>query len=210
MNNKAYLAGPDVFLPYENMKKLVFEKKKICKEYGFEGISPIDTEITLDSQIAKYYTINYGYGLQIGLSNMKIMDECSFGFFNLTPWQPLNEEYLGLHADVGTSFELGYMVAKRAKVFGYSNSRLNYKERVISLFATRFTYCDKMTGTIRDEKGYLVEDFNMRDNLMLESGIYLTKGTFCFNDVPPEKRFTDLNAFESIVHDASKRLNNND
>jgi nucleoside 2-deoxyribosyltransferase len=207
LNNKAYLAGPDVFLPYETMHKVFNEKKRICKDYGFKGISPIDDDLVLDEQKTPY-----GCGLQIGLHCINIMNDCSFGFFNLTPWETFGHNNLGLHADVGTSFELGYMVAKGAKVYGYTNSELTYKQRLITLFDVKLTSCNIMTGSLRNEKGYLVEDYNMRDNLMLESGIHFNKGTFCFNEVSPEERFTNLEAFESIVKDAQKyylgRMNN--
>ncbi len=39
-----YLAGPEVFLP--DAIELGERKKRLCRAYGFEGLYPLDNEIT--------------------------------------------------------------------------------------------------------------------------------------------------------------------
>ena len=43
MNRKIYLAGPEVF--HANATALGWQKQALCREYGFEGLFPLDSEI---------------------------------------------------------------------------------------------------------------------------------------------------------------------
>jgi nucleoside 2-deoxyribosyltransferase len=107
---KVYLAGPDVFMP--DAMAVGRRKQEICRQFGFEGLFPLDRQITGEPS-----------GTDIFRADMALMREADIGLFNLSPFR-------GPSADPGTVFELGMMMAMGKRVFGYRNTELLYHQRV--------------------------------------------------------------------------------
>jgi nucleoside 2-deoxyribosyltransferase len=110
---RAYLAGPDVF--FTNAIEIGEEKKRICAQYGFEGVFPLDADFEplfqLDSPAAQ------------GYKTFDLMDSCDLAIANLTPFR-------GPSMDVGTAIEMGYMHGCGKPVLGYTNVAGDYAGRV--------------------------------------------------------------------------------
>ena len=102
---KVYLAGPEVFLP--NAIAICKQKKRLCADYGFQGLFPFDNEVSPE-----------GSGQRIDLliyrANTVMMHDADLGILNLTPFRVPRE-------DVGTVFELGMLVGLGKPAFGYTN-----------------------------------------------------------------------------------------
>lgn len=144
---KVYLAGPDVFYP--NAKEIGIYKKKVCQEHGFEGLYPLDNEIT--GAVSKY-----DLGRKIYQANMGLIDSCDFVAANF-------EAFRGPSADVGTVFEAAYAKGCGKPVYVYNRPAGYYKDRVI--------------GKLPHD-GLVVEDFGSFDNLMLAHGFIIPSGNF--------------------------------
>jgi nucleoside 2-deoxyribosyltransferase len=84
-------------------------------------------------------------GTKIFLANTELIDSCGGMIANISPWR-------GPSADVGTAFEIGYAYRAGKKVIAYTNDSTYYHERV-------------------KPDGYLVENFEMIDNLMIYCGV---------------------------------------
>jgi nucleoside 2-deoxyribosyltransferase len=176
---KIYLAGPDVFLP--DPLKIAEAKKKICANYGFMGIFPLDNVLDLNNLSP------FESGVKIYQNNTKLMDSCDLIVANMTPFR-------GPSMDVGTAFELGYMAAQGKPIFAYTNDDRLYSDRVT-----------KITSDL-DENGMSIELFQMHDNLMLEGAIVTSEGVLTTNSVQSEKYYTDLTVFEKVIKIASDKL----
>jgi nucleoside 2-deoxyribosyltransferase len=107
---KIYLAGPDVFLP--DAVEVGRRKKEICREFGFEGLFPLDNEFA-----------GAPSGADIYRANVALMRSADIGLFNLSPFR-------GPSADAGTVFELGMMCGLGKRLYGYRNVTGLYHERV--------------------------------------------------------------------------------
>jgi nucleoside 2-deoxyribosyltransferase len=132
-----YLAGPDVFYP--DAIALGEKKKALCKQYGFEGLYPLDNEITHDSQKVMSTSIYKG--------NLDFMERADAIVANISPFR-------GPNMDPGTAFEIGYFAAQKKPVFLYTNHSTDYRQRV------------HPTNSV-DERGNHIEDFGEADNLMI-------------------------------------------
>ena len=53
---RIYLAGPDVFLP--NAKEIGGIKKEMCREFGFEGLFPLDNDFPGEPSALEIYRAN--------------------------------------------------------------------------------------------------------------------------------------------------------
>ena len=148
---RIYLAGPDVFLP--DARRVGARKVALCAELGFEGLFPLDADVT-PSPAA------------ILEGNRELMLRADIGLFNLTPFR-------GPSADAGTTFELGFMAALGKPVYGYSNTAADYRERV----AARLGVASR-DGRLWAGDGLVVEDFGLRDNLMVDGAIEASGGAF--------------------------------
>ncbi len=178
---KIYLAGPDVFLP--NALEMGEKKKALCAQYGFEGLFPLDNEISNPEE-----TNNLGF--RISQENEKLIKKCQLVVANITPFR-------GPSADAGTIFEIGYARAREIPVFAYSNTKVKFKERTISFFELN---PDAKT----DRKGMKLEDFEMTDNLMIDGGILASGGKIITCEVPKKEFYTSLEAFEECLKAAKK------
>lgn len=156
---RIYLAGPDVF--YEDAFNRFEKKKSLCREYGFEGVSPLDAGVgDLENTHTK--------GVTIYIANEALIDSCDIVFANLVPWR-------GPELDVGTAVELGYARAKGKLLVGYTTDLRKHVVRVLdgqpsSAIATT----DEGFHTLN---GVLIDDFEMHDNLMVDGAIHQSGGT---------------------------------
>ncbi|WP_372926818.1 nucleoside 2-deoxyribosyltransferase [Marinobacter sp.] len=177
---RIYLAGPEVFFPATEHQSIVAQKKRLLREYGFEGVDPLDTELAFSENQAKPER-----GQRIYLANRELMDSCDAIIANLTPFR-------GISADPGTVFEVGYMIGQGKPAFGFTLDGRHYRERAGS------------TGL--DDLGNTIEDFEMSDNLMIEGGISDSGGQLLVAEQPGEHRFFSAELFrrcvKAMVHSA--------
>ena len=170
---RIYLAGPEVFFPASEHQAIVDEKKRLLREYGFEGVDPLDTELAFSDDEAKPER-----GQRIYQANRELMDSCDAIIANLIPFR-------GISADPGTVFEVGYMIGQGKPAFGFTLDSRRYRERAGS--------------TDLDELGHTVEDFEMSDNLMIEGGIIDSGGQLFTAEQPSEHRFFSTELFRRCV-----------
>jgi len=182
MNRKIYLAGPEVFHP--NAAALGRQKQALCREYGFEGLFPLDSEIAPRLTPTKT-------AMAIYCANRRMIESASSVIANLTPFR-------GPSADPGTVFELGYAAGLGRLTLGYTNEAgtLLEKTRAFDPAASR----DAARHVWRDRLGLEIEDFGLSDNLMiaclmiaccLEAG----GASLLINLCTADRRLTDLAGF---------------
>lgn len=178
-NDRVYLAGPEVFLP--DADEIFRRKKEICSSFSLVGVSPLDDEVTRAGLPAARVA------RAIYRANRRSMRTCGACVANVTPFR-------GVGVDAGTAFEVGFMVAAGAVVFGYSHDREPYRERVEALCA------DNPAVAAHVEGGWSVEDFGLAENLMLPFGMEESGGALL--SVQPEEgadRFRALAGFRACV-----------
>lgn len=141
---KIYLAGPDVFETdaVEQGKQL----KYLCQQYGFEGLFPLDNEITAGDT-------PYETAKTIREANIKLIEECDIVMANLNPFR-------GLEPDSGTVYEVGYAAALGKKVYAYASDLRPMIERIHEkqMLAEGAELC---------QEGKIIEDFGLSHNLMM-------------------------------------------
>jgi nucleoside 2-deoxyribosyltransferase len=178
-----YLAGPDVFVP--NSVEIGRRKKELCREFGFEGLFPVDNETDVRDAAA------------IFKANCALMNRADAGLFNLTPFR-------GPSADPGTVFELGYMFAGGKPLFGYSSVAPAYRRRVESDFGPM----SESGGRPFDRYGLAVENFGLADNLMIARSIEESGGAFVSVEETGESNaeaLVAIEAFRACLHRLSQR-----
>lgn len=180
---KIYMAGPDVFL--RNAAEVARKKKEVLSAHGLEGHHPFDNDVEAGGLTPEEVA-------QIIFSeNIAMMNRCDVLLANLTPFR-------GPSADVGTVFELGYMYGMGKPVFGYSNVNRTYLERIRD-YSKKPVTCDK-DGMMRDHDNLSIENFNLRDNLMIEGAL---KGQELpphhGPDLPPGPPWVERSHFISIA-----------
>lgn len=179
MSKKIYLAGPEVFLsdPHDIANK----KKAICREYGFEGLFPLDAQLQLEGLTGREAA------LRISRANEGLMQQADLLVANMTPFR-------GPCMDAGTAYEMGYMRALRRPVLGYTNAAGPYRERAIRLCSGR-----RESDRWVDNQGMEIEDFGLPDNLMMAGAVIDSGAEIIDHPAPPEALFTDLTAFTACV-----------
>jgi nucleoside 2-deoxyribosyltransferase len=176
---KVYLAGPEVFLP--DAADIGAAKKRICAAHGLEGLFPLDQEQP---------PLPPGeLGAAIYRANVRLMLSADAVIANLTPFR-------GTAMDVGTAFEVGFCAARGLKLFGYANVRALLSERI------PHTVKD---GIRVDENGWVVEDFDFFENLMIEAPLREFGEIFTV-DAPQGEQLDNLAAFERAVKRAAEIL----
>jgi nucleoside 2-deoxyribosyltransferase len=177
---KAYLAGPDVFLP--NAPANAAAKIAICARYGIEGLAPLDDESAPLPDDQAWRAI---YRNCIGM-----MQACDIIIANLTPFR-------GASADSGTLIEVGWFLGHGKPVFGYSNSAL--------LFDTRSR---TQRSAIADPIPNLaVEGFSLPDNLMIAGAVEYGGGLpLTLPQDQKSRTFDALDIFEACVAAAAEKL----
>lgn len=177
-----YLAGPEVFLP--NAAELGHRKKILCRDYGFEGLFPLDTEIRMGDD-------SENLGLIISRANEGLIHDADIVIANLTPFR-------GPSADVGTVYELGLARGLSKEILGYSNDPTPFTQRTFNAFGDGAMHTHK-PGELHDRDGLKIEEFGLNDNLMIDGGIQSAGGLFLLHDARPQERYTDLTAFERLL-----------
>ena len=180
---KAYLAGPDVFLPHA--VKNAAAKIAICAKYGIHGRAPLDEEIGRPASLPDEEAWRVIYAKDI-----EMMQECDIIIANLTPFR-------GVSADAGTLIEVGWFLGQNKPVFGYSNSA--------ALFAARsLRYLSAIADPI---PGLAVEGFGLPDNLMIAGALAYGGGLTL--TLPPDgisRAFDALDVFETCAAAAAAKL----
>ena len=180
---KAYLAGPDVFLP--NAIEHAARKVAICVKYGIVGRPPLNEDIESLERLPEHEAWRVIFS-----KDLAMMEECDFVIANLTPFR-------GPSADAGTLVELGWFLGRRRPVFGYSNSATPFAER-------SRRHLEAVPDPIF---GLSVEGFGLPDNLMIPGAVQEGGGHPMM--LPPDGRnlpFDALAVFESCVEIAAARL----
>ena len=149
---KIYIAGFDVFKP--NSKEIGQKYKFTCKEYGFEGLYPLDNEI--DESWSKDVAREFIYK-----KNIELIEMCDIVVANGNPFR-------GDELDSGTAFEIGYALALKKKVVIYMEDTRDYIQKVT---------CKDENSTSFDKNGMFIEDFGFSLNLMF-SACNIVKGGF--------------------------------
>jgi nucleoside 2-deoxyribosyltransferase len=184
---KAYLAGPEVFLP--DAIVIGQSKKRLCAKYGFEGLYPFDNEAAPDGSGTRLDLLIYR-------ANLATMHEADFGILNLTPFR-------GPSADVGTVFELGVLVGLGKPVFAYTNDDEDLLARVKRAGAAHF---DAATKVWRDSAGMVIENFGNADNLMIDATLAEQRRYVVRHAATGDGRFRDLTGFEVCLQLAADTL----
>jgi nucleoside 2-deoxyribosyltransferase len=186
---KVYLAGPDVFL--SNARDVATAKVKLCSNYGFVGISPVDNELGA-LRLPPAETMK-----RISSSNEYLIRTSHLVIANLTPFR-------GPSMDVGTAYEVGFARALGLPVFGYSNVEGTLLQRTRYCLGAKVS--ERPSGNFEDSYQMMIENFDGFDNLMLV-GALLSSGTdVVITAVPDAMRFTDLSGFEACLKNAAQTL----
>ena len=185
---KVYLAGPEVFLP--EAIELGERKKRLCREYGFEGLYPLDNEISPQSSEDRVDGL-------IFRANEQMIRRADLGICNLTPFR-------GVSADPGTVFELGMIVGLGKRVFAYTNTVQNYLERTKRHNTLAY---DSSRSIWRDANAMAVEDFGNADNLMIDQAVAEHGGCpIVRHDARPTETHRDLTGFETCLRLAAEAI----
>ena len=154
---KIYIAGPDVF--EKDSIQIGQKYVKLCSEYGFEGLYPLDNVIDFNQDKKKI-------ALDIFEANKKLIQECDIVVANLNAFR-------GKEADSGTIWECGYGFGLGKKVYGYMDNTSDYVDQ--------FSKEEKeiVDGIVYDKKGMVIEDFSHPINLMIACSVdKIVKGGF--------------------------------
>ncbi len=172
---RAYLAGPDVFLP--NAAAIAAAKIAICARHGLTGLAPMHPEIdrVMALPAAQAWREIYRF-------DVELMQGCDAIIANLTPFR-------GASADAGTLVELGWFLGAGRPVFGYSNTATSFSARSAAQVAAAG---DPLPGLA-------LEGFGLPDNLMIPGAVE-AGGLPIF--LPPDGKnrpFDALDVFEACV-----------
>lgn len=179
---KIYLAGPEVFLP--NFGKAIFDAKKaMCREFGFEGVSPMDGELELDALPP------FAQGIAIYRGNLGHMRGCDAVVANMTPFR-------GVSMDPGTAFEMGFMMATGKRVLGYTHITSAFHHR-----SRRYYEHGRSDLLEMYSAGTSFERFDMPDNLMMVGAVH--HGGFRVQqiEVPADAELTSLDGFRLCLQE---------
>ena len=190
-----YLAGPTVFEP--DPDTIFAQMKQLCTRHGLHGVSPLDNQIGLEG-------IAPGRSLarRIVQADIELMHKVDGGIFCLDGFRR------GPEMDPGTAFEVGYMLALRKPLVGWTSDPRDYPARVRAFFAETFGLTlntggaggmGARSGALRDPDGILVHSEGCVQNAMVHVGIELSGGA-----VSVSTRW--LAAFESAIAHLARLL----
>jgi nucleoside 2-deoxyribosyltransferase len=186
---RAYLAGPDIFLP--DADQWVERKKIVCARHGLTGVSPLDHPTDEPPAWTAFPDWR-----RIAARNEAFIRSCDLMIANLTPFR-------GPSADVGTVYEVGFMRALGRPVCGYATTATPFTQRTLDHAAAHGGATTGADGLSRDAAGMVIEQFGLFDNLMIEAGILGSGGVLVVEAIPPAQRWTDLTVFERCVRAAA-------
>ena len=146
---KIYIAGFDVFEPdsIEIGKKFV----KLCEEYGFIGLYPLDNVIDFNQEKNKI-------AQDIYKANVNLINQSDIVIANINAFR-------GKEADSGTIWECGYASALGKKVYCYMKEKQNY----IDTFNKNEIKI--IEGIKVDLENRVIEDFDYSINLMIACSV---------------------------------------
>lgn len=170
---RAYLAGPDVFLP----DALTVGRRKValCAEFGIEAHFPLDNEVGSQKS-------GRPLAMTISRLNEELIERCDIVLANITPFRSPS-------LDPGTAYEIGYARALKKRIYGYSAANESLLQRTHRFFRLA-------GGAARDADGYAIEDFGLADNLMIDGAIETSGGFIVAIDEPSLAAFA---AFEGLI-----------
>jgi len=171
---RAYLAGPDVFLP--NAPAHAARKAAICAAHGIHALPPLNEDV---ASLAAMDPVTAWR--TIFAKDIAMMAQADLVIANLTPFR-------GASADAGTLVELGWFAGRGKPIFAYSNQATLFAERSAALLAV---VPDPMPGLT-------VGGFGLPDNLMIPGVVEQGGGVPIFlpeRDLP----FDSLDVFERCV-----------
>lgn len=154
---KIYIAGPDVFEP--NSIEIGQEYSKLCEEYGFEGLYPLDNIVDFNQEKNKI-------AQDIYKANVDLIKQADIVIANLSAFR-------GKESDSGTVWECGFASALGKEVYGYLDTDKNYID----------TFEDNekkvLNDVIVDMDNKTIEDFDYPLNLMISCSVEkLVTGSF--------------------------------
>lgn len=176
---RVYIAGPEVFL--YNAIEMGAKKKALCGKHGLYGVYPFDVEVVQDNSGITRFEM----GVKIGGANEGLIDMCDFVVANMTPFR-------GPSADVGTANEIGFAKGLGKVIFAYSNTSEIFLKRSMDFIGE----VNCANGRVYDANGMAIEEWDMHDNLMLESAIIRSGGELVLHNAKEKEMFTDLAGFE--------------
>lgn len=150
---KIYIAGFDVFKL--NAKEIGEKYKQICKNYGFEGLYPLDNEINKNNKKELANKI-----FQADINQIKKSDIIVANLNN----------FRGNEPDSGTCFECGVGYALGKTLYGYIDD--------IKPMIKKYPNIQKINDLYIDEYNMTIEDFSLPLNLMLSVSINIIQGDF--------------------------------
>ncbi len=183
---RVYLAGPEVFFP--NAVAQGAEKKRICADFGFEGVYPLDNSIDDTDRLSPL-----AIARAISHGNRLLMRSCDLIVANCTPFRSVS-------VDAGTAFEIGFMRALGRPCFAYSNAAHDYAARVQATPEHARAAWDEETQQAD------IEDFGLAENLMIAIAVLDAGGHIVARDVQPDRRLSDLTAFRDCLALARRLL----
>lgn len=173
---RAYLAGPDVFLP--DAIAHARAKVAICARHGIQGCPPLNEDAGVLASLSDDKAWRAIYAKDVAM-----MEAADMVIANLTPFR-------GASADAGTLVELGWFLGRGRPVFGYSNTATPFAERSRALVALQ---PDPVSGLA-------VEGFGLPDNLMIPGAVLNGGGhAMVLPEDGQDRAFDALDVFERCV-----------
>lgn len=146
---KIYIAGFDVF--ETNSIEIGKKYVKLCEEYGFIGLYPLDNIVNFNQEKNKI-------AQDIYKANVDLINQSDIVIANINPFR-------GKEADSGTIWECGYASALGKKVYAYMNKKQNY----IDSFSNEEKKL--LDNTFVDLDNKVIEDFDYPINLMIACSV---------------------------------------
>lgn len=173
---KVYIAGPDVFLPPDEVSTMVARKREICSVAGLDAVFSLDQPVRTSGMKPDKA------GCAIAQKDEATVRGCDAVLANMTPFR-------GASMDCGTSFIVGFARGLGIPVFGYTNDVRPYAVRA---------------GALSD--GLQVENHGLVDNCMVVNAAGGTRIATPAKALPTEEYFTHLDAFEAAVSTAARHF----
>jgi nucleoside 2-deoxyribosyltransferase len=173
---RAYLAGPDVFLP--DAVAHAGRKIEICRRHGLLGLAPLNEDVALPDTGARAWQTIFD-------KDIAMMQQCDLIIANLTPFG-------GASADAGTLIEVGWFLGQSRPIFGYSNTVRSFEDRMRAQLGS----ADEMA----------IEGFHLPDNLMIVGAVQGTGHPIVLPKDDAERGMGALDVFEACVAVAAAHL----
>lgn len=180
---KAYLAGPDVFLP--DAVAHAGRKIEICRRYGLEGLAPLNQDVAPPLQDGAAETWQAIFAKDIAM-----MEQCDLIIANLTPFG-------GASADAGTLIEVGWFLGRGKPIFGYSNTAARFEARMT-----------RQMALMRDvsDPDMAIEGFHLADNLMIVGAVANSGYPVVVPTDATARDWYALDVFETCVANAADAM----